>query len=139
MSDTYRIKLQCENCDSWLILTTVPGSVLHSFECRCGHVTRIRPVPVQQPDRVAELERRVAALEAENSLRQRITQVPPWRKRKSEKLSMAGIYGITDDGCYIVVGDDGVMRKSPPLQGPGPCRAPRCVLMRGHGGAHEFG
>lgn len=44
--------------------------------------------------------------------------------RKPEPLSMAGIYGITEDGCYIVLGRDGVMRKTPPLQPPQPGREP---------------
>lgn len=37
---------------------------------------------------------------------------------KPEPLTMAGIYGITSDGCYLVRGTDGVLRKSHPLYPP---------------------
>lgn len=33
-------------------------------------------------------------------------------------IEMRGIYGVTDDRCYIVRGADGVLRKSHPLQLP---------------------
>lgn len=33
-------------------------------------------------------------------------------RREKPKLSLAGIYGVTEDGCYIVLGDDGVIRKT---------------------------
>jgi hypothetical protein len=39
-------------------------------------------------------------------------------RREKPKLSFAGIYGVTSDGCYIVLGEDGVMRKTPPIQPP---------------------
>lgn len=32
-----------------------------------------------------------------------------------EPITLAGIYGVTEDGCYIVMGEDGVIRKSHPL------------------------
>lgn len=42
-------------------------------------------------------------------------KIAGWFGKKRPKLSMAGIYGITPDGCYIVLGEDGVMRKTPPI------------------------
>lgn len=33
-------------------------------------------------------------------------------------IEMRGIYGVTEDGCYLVRGADGVLRKSHPLEPP---------------------
>lgn len=38
--------------------------------------------------------------------------------RKPRPHIAMGIWGVTEDGCYIVCGEDGVMRKSPPLNAP---------------------
>lgn len=42
-------------------------------------------------------------------------KIAGWFGYERPKLSFAGIYGITTDGCYLVRGEDGVVRKSPPL------------------------
>jgi len=39
-----------------------------------------------------------------------------WFGREKPKLTMAGIYGVTSDGCYIVLGTDGKFHKSHPIQ-----------------------
>lgn len=38
-----------------------------------------------------------------------------WLGFMPKPIPMGGIYGITEDGCYIVLGNDGVLRKTPPL------------------------
>lgn len=49
-------------------------------------------------------------------------KIANWFRRPKPKLTMAGIYGVTEDGCYIVLGEDGVMRKTPPIERSGSLR-----------------
>jgi len=43
-----KVKLQCEACERWFILTFDPGIVeakLLAIDCVCGHHTKAKPVP----------------------------------------------------------------------------------------------
>lgn len=45
MTDSYRIRLECEKCHRGMILTIRAGSLIYHFECDCGHTTTVRDLP----------------------------------------------------------------------------------------------
>lgn len=44
-----------------------------------------------------------------------LKRVLRWFGFMPPSIEMRGIYGVTADGCYLVRGADGVLRKSHPL------------------------
>jgi hypothetical protein len=45
MSELFTVKLACEKCDRYLVLTVGIPTVLKSFRCPCGHETIVRDFP----------------------------------------------------------------------------------------------
>jgi hypothetical protein len=45
-AETVRVRLACHKCGQWIILKLAVSSHLHSFECKCGHESIIKRIPV---------------------------------------------------------------------------------------------